>query len=177
MVAQLVGSGAAALQERFADQAPAGVLDAVAEHAPNWGHVLTKGIEGPHTLVHNDCRLDNIFFREDGEPVLIDWQAPADTRGTQDVANLLAQSMESEPLNAHWEELLKRYHEALREQGVRDYSWDQCVTHYRQNVPYALGAGMALIGAMDIGDGRGLGEAIVLRSLSHIGAIRAFDVL
>jgi hypothetical protein len=177
MVAQLVGSGVEALQQGFAEQAPPGVLDAVAEHAPDWGAVIAKGTEGPHTLVHGDCRLDNIFFGADGEPVLIDWQIPADTRGTQDVAYLLAQSMDPGLLDANWEQLLRRYHERLGEHGVGGYSWDQCLTHYRQNVPYALGAGMALLGAMDIGDGRGLGEAIVSRTLRHIGAIDAFGAL
>lgn len=178
MVTQLVSSGAPALQEQFAGRAPEGVLDAVVERAPDWtATVLAPGAEGPHTLVHNDCRLDNIFFAEDGEPVLIDWQALARTRGTQDIANLLAQSMDSVHLSANWEPLLRRYHERLVEHGVEDYSWEQCLTHYRQNVPYALGAGMALMGAMDIGDGRGLGEAITLRSLGHIADVDAFAAL
>jgi hypothetical protein len=33
---------------------------------------------------------------------------------------------------------------------------------------------MALMGMMDIGDGRGLGQAIVTRALSHIDELDAF---
>ena len=39
--------------------------------------------------------------------------------------------------------------------------------HYRQNILYPLGAGIALLGHLDIGDDRGLGDAIVLRALTH----------
>jgi hypothetical protein len=174
MVAQLVASGAAAIQERFAGRASASVLAAVQEYAPQWEMILRRGVEGPKTLVHNDCRLDNVFFADDGAPALIDWQVAARTRGTQDVANLLAQSMDVDTLTANWEALLRRYHAGLGDHGVQAYSWEQCLLHYRQNVPYALGAGMALMGMMDIGDGRGLGEAIVTRALSHIDELDAF---
>ena len=167
MVAQLVGSGMGALRERYSDRAPAGVLDAVATAAPRWGEILERCAEGPRTLVHNDCRLDNVFFRADGEPVLVDWQVLARTRGTQDVGNLLAGSMDVEDLRASWEPLLRRYHDRLCGQGVRDYTWGECVRHYRQNILYPLGAGIALLGHLDIGDDRGLGDAIVLRALTH----------
>jgi Ecdysteroid kinase-like family len=167
MVAQLVGSGVEALRERYGDRVPAAVLDAVATAAPRWSEILRRCAEGPATLVHNDCRLDNVFFRADGEPVLVDWQVLARTRGTQDVANLLAGSMDVDDLRASWEPLLRRYHDRLRGQGVRDYAWGDCVRHYRQNILYPLGAGIALLGNLDIGDDRGLGDAIVLRALTH----------
>jgi hypothetical protein len=177
MIVQLVSSGASTLAERYADQAPDRVLNAVVETAPNWGDVLTRGAEGPPTLVHNDCRLDNIFFSPDGVPCLIDWQILARTRGTQDVGNLLAGSMNTAELSANWERLLRRYHDRLLAGGVTGYSFDECVEHYRQNILYPLGAGMALIGAMDIGDGRGLGDAIIVRCLNHIAELDAFAAL
>jgi hypothetical protein len=177
MIAQLVSSGAAAVAERFAGRAPDAILEAVVEHAPRWGDVLARGAEGPPTIAHNDCRLDNVFFRPDGAPVFVDWQVVARTRGTADVGNLLAGSMDADALSTAWEPLLRRYHERLSAAGVTGYGWDECVTHYRQSVLYPLGAGMALLGAMDIGDGRGLGEAIVLRALRHAADLDAFAAL
>ena len=167
MVAQLVGSGVDALRRRYEDRVPAGVLDAVANAAPRWCEILQRCAEGPMTLVHNDCRLDNVFFDAGGDPVLVDWQVLARTRGTQDVGNLLAGSMDVEDLRASWEPLLRRYHDRLIANGVRDYAWGDCVRHYRQNILYPLGAGIALLGSLDIGDDRGLGDAIVLRALTH----------
>jgi hypothetical protein len=80
-------------------------------------------------------------------------------------------------LSANWERLLRRYHDRLLAGGVTGYSFDECVEHYRQNILYPLGAGMALIGAMDIGDGRGLGDAIIVRCLNHIAELDAFAAL
>jgi hypothetical protein len=178
MITQLVSSGAGALAERYAGQGFDDVLDKVVEYAPAWGEkVLAPGMAGPQTLVHNDCRLDNLFFGDDGKPIFIDWQVLARTRGTQDVGNLLAGSMAVGDLASTWESLLRRYHDRLMARGVSGYSFEQCVDHYRVSVLYPLGAGMALIGMMDIGDGRGLGDAIIMRALSHIDDIDAFAVI
>jgi aminoglycoside phosphotransferase (APT) family kinase protein len=177
MICQLVASGAPALAERYSERAPAEVLAAVAEAAPDWQRVLTRIAEGPQTLAHNDCRLDNLFFDDAGTPVFIDWQLAARTRGTQDVGYLLAGSMDSGQLSANWEDLVRRYHDRLMANGVAGYSLDECIHHYRQTVLYPLGAGMALLGAMDIGDGRGLGDAIVLRCLNHIAELDSFEAV
>jgi hypothetical protein len=177
MIAQLVGSGVATLRERFEGRVPDAVLVAAAEAGPHWGEVLRRCAEGPQTLVHNDCRLDNIFFDADGAPVFVDWQIPARTRGTHDVGNLLAGSMAAEDLEDHWQPLLRRYHDRLGARGIGGYGWDECVEHYRQSVLYPLGAGVALLGSLDIGDGRGLGDAIVLRALRHAAQLESFATL
>jgi aminoglycoside phosphotransferase (APT) family kinase protein len=177
MIGQLVASGAPTLAERYGDQVPAEVMAAIIDRAPAWTELLTRLAEGPQTLVHNDARLDNLFFGPDGAPCLIDWQLVARTRGTQDIGNLLAGSMEGDELSAHWEHLLRRYHDRLVEGGVSGYSYDQCLEHYRQSILFPLGAGMALLGAMDIGDGRGLGDRIVTRCLRHITELESFKAL
>jgi hypothetical protein len=175
MICQLVASGAPALTERYRGTVADPVLEAIAEMAPDWQRVLDRCAEGPPTLVHNDCRLDNIFFDDSNTPILIDWQLVARTRGTQDIGNLLAGSMTSEDLSSHWEALLRRYHGRLLDRGVRGYSYDECLHHYRQSIIFPLGAGMALLGAMDIGDQRGLGDVIVLRCLKHVAELDAMS--
>ncbi len=177
MITQLVASGVDALRMRYAGRVSDGVLEAVAGAAPRWGEILERCAEGPKTLVHNDCRLDNVFFEEDGTPVIVDWQLVARTRGTQDVGNLLAGSMNAQDLESEWQALLRRYHDRLRARGIGDYSWEACMAHYRQSVLFPLGAGIALLGSMDIGDGRGLGDAIVLRALSHVADVDSFGAL
>jgi hypothetical protein len=177
MISQLVASGAPALAERYSDHVRGEVMSAIVERAPAWTGILARLVEGPQTLIHNDARLDNLFFSDDGIPCLIDWQVVARGRGTQDVGNLLAGSMDGDDLSAHWERLLRRYHDKLVACGVSGYSYDQCVEHYRQSVVYPLGAGMALLGAMDIGDGRGLGDRIVTRCLRHISELESFKLL
>jgi Ecdysteroid kinase-like family len=177
LIGHLVASGAPALAERYADTVPADVMAAVLERAPVWPQLLARLVEGPQTLIHNDTRLDNLFFGADGTPCFIDWQVVARGRGTQDVGNLLAGSMDGDDLSANWESLLQRYHARLVGNGVSGYSYDDCVEHYRQNIVYPLGAGMALLGAMDIGDGRGLGDKIITRCLRHIAELQSFKTL
>jgi Ecdysteroid kinase-like family len=178
MIAQLVASGAPAVQERFADRIGAGVLAAIAKHAPNWGHVLERCAEGPPTFVHNDCRLDNVFFRSDGEPLLVDWQIPARTRGTADVSYLIGGSMDPDVAAERWEPLLRGYHEGLVAKGVDGYSWDQCVEHYRVSALYALGPGFGLLGSLAGRDeDRGAGEVMALRALRHVEDLDSFSAL
>src|SRR5262249_36568011 len=76
MLTQLVTSGVAALCRRYTGRVPAAIL-AIADAAPNWAGVLRRCAEDPQTFVHNDFRLDNIFFQPDGEPVVIDWRPAA----------------------------------------------------------------------------------------------------
>jgi len=173
-VAQLVNSGVPALRE-YEDRAPAGAIDAVERLAPRWMDVLHACAEGPHTLLHNDLRLDNVFFTDDGTPVFVDWQMIGASRGTQDVGNILAGSMNIEDLRQHWEPLLRRYHDGLLAGGVRDYSFDDCVRHYRQTILYPLGQGIALVGAL-AGRG-GLADAALLRPLLHCHDLDAFTTI
>lgn len=178
MLTQLITSGVPALQERYADRVPDGVLNDLGAAAPDWPQVLARCDEGPRTLVHNDCRLDNIFFRPDGESVFIDWQLPGHTRGTQDVAYLLSGSLQPDDLRANWEALLRRYHDGLGTRGVTGYSWEQCLVHYRQSLLYTLAPGVAMLGAMAIaGDERGLADTLVLRTLTHAAELDAFATL
>ncbi|WP_028934186.1 phosphotransferase [Pseudonocardia spinosispora] len=175
MLTQLLGSGVSTLRERYADRVEPGMLVALETNAPHWSSVLARCDEGPRTLVHNDCRADNIFFTAEDEPVLIDWQIPAHSRGTQDVAYLLSGSLDPRLLSTSWEALLRRYHQRL---AVPDYSWDQCLTHYRQSLLYTLTPGVAMLGAMAIaGDDRGLAESMVLRTVAHAAELDAFSTL
>jgi Uncharacterized oxidoreductase dhs-27 len=116
-----------------------------------------------------------MFFEQDGTPIFIDWQFLSDSRGSQDVGNLLGGSMEADDLSKNWESLLRRYHDRLVEKGVSGYSFDDCVLHYRQHVVWALGQGMSLLGAL--GDERSVGDALVLRALPHIAELDSFAAL
>lgn len=177
MVAQLAQSGAPMLKERFTGRVGDRVLGAMIEYAPKWTTVLARCAEGTPTLAHNDCRLDNLIFRDDGEPVFVDWQIAALTRGTTDVANLLGGSMEQADAASNWEALLRRYHDRLGTRGVSGYGWDECVQHYRVSALYAITPGIAMMGSLAEGDERGVGEATALRALKHVEDLDSFGAL
>ena len=176
MLTQLVTSGVAALRQRYAGRVPAAILTAIQETAPHWTSVLLRCAEGPQTLVHNDFRLDNIFFQSDGQPVVIDWQLAGRCRGTQDLAYLLSGSMPTGTLRDCWDMLLRRYHARLSAAGVRGYGLEECRFHYRQSLLYTLAPGIAMLGQMQFrdGDARGLADTLVLRTLIHASDMDAF---
>ena len=179
ILTQLVMSGVRALRERYADRVPARVLNAIEDVAPDWATVLRRCAEGPQTFVHNDFRLDNIFFHPDGEPVVIDWQLAGRCRGTQDLAYLLSGSMGTDRLRDCWDFLVRRYHSRLLALGVRDYGLEECRFHYRQSLLYTVAPGIAMLGQMQLqgGDARGLADTLVLRTLTHAGDLDAFATL
>ena len=176
-IIQLVTGGVALLREQFVDRVPDDALAAVERLAPRWMDVLVACAEGPHTVTHNDCRLDNIFFARGGSSVFVDWSLVARTRGTQDVANLLAGSMEIVDLRASWETLVTRYHRGLEAHGVVGYGLDQCIEHYRQSIVYPIAQGLALLGALNTGDDRGVSDAAMLRPLLHCADLDAFSTV
>lgn len=178
MLTTLVCSGLDNLRERYSGRVRERILDAVAAAAPEWHEVLARCAEGPQTLVHNDFRLDNVFFAPDGCPVVIDWQLAGRSRGTQDVSYLLSGSMTKDMLRGNWRDLLGRYHTGLVTNGVRGYSFDQCLRHYRQSLLYTIAPGIAMLGQMQLAeDERGLADALVLRTLVHADELDAFGTL
>jgi hypothetical protein len=122
--------------------------------------------------------LDNIFFTADDSPVVIDWQLAGRSRGTQDVSYLLSGSMTEDMLRGSWRDLLSRYHTGLVSNGVRDYSFDQCLRDYRQSLLFTIAPGIAMLGQMQLAaDERGLADALVLRTLVHADELDAFGTL
>ena len=179
MLTQLVTSGVEALRQRYDGRVPPGVLDTIEKMAPDWATVLQRCAEGPQTFVHNDFRLDNIFFRPDGEPVVIDWQLAGRCRGTQDLAYLLSGSMATDALRECWDVLVQRYHDRLLDGGVVGYDLEECRFHYRQSLLYTVAPGIAMLGQMQIagGDARGLADTLILRTLTQAGELDAFATL
>ena len=49
---------------------------------------------------------------------------------------------------------LRRYHEILLDEGVKDYSFDQCLEDFRVNLMITMITPIAIIGTMDSGNER-----------------------
>ena len=87
------------------------------------------------TLVHGDFRLENVFFGASlGEPgfAVIDWQDISRGEGVWDVAWFIGGCLHVTPKRQveEWQ-LLKIYHETLKENGVNGYTFDACWNDYR----------------------------------------------
>ena len=88
----------------------------------------------PHTVIHNDYRLDNLLFgtAEGGPPVaVVDWQTVGVGPGLLDVSYFLGAGLSVDDRRANEETLVRGYHEALQAGGVEGLGWDRCWDDYR----------------------------------------------
>lgn len=113
----------------------------------------------PVTLLHGDCRLDNVLFRDeepDGHvgptPVFIDWRLVASGRPALDVAYFLTQSGDPAQLAAHEDDLLGGYHAALTDAGADGYGFDDLAADYRRAVAQCFVYPVLAVGSIDPGD-------------------------
>ena len=107
----------------------------------------------PVTLLHCDLRLDNVAFRGD-TPVVFDWQLVRRGAAAYDVAYFLSGA--SPDLSPQDEtDLLREYHTALGELGVRDYAFEAFERDYQLGLLTAMQT-LTSLDQMDLGDGRGI---------------------
>ena len=85
---------------------------------------LEKAKERPWTFAHMDYELDNVVFRPDGEPVILDWQSGLQTYPGVDVAWLFT-SAETPDLVEAEDELLGVYLDTLAASGGPAWALDQ----------------------------------------------------
>ena len=67
----------------------------------------------------------------------------------------MSQNVRTEERRAHEDELLHHYHDRLLEQGVENYSFEQCVDDYDVAVLYLLSYPIVVAGAFDPANERG----------------------
>jgi hypothetical protein len=107
----------------------------------------------PRTLVHADYRLDNLFFGNEagGTPTIAvgDWQLAARGRGVYDVAFFLSSSLDRADRKQHEMRLLRLWHDALIDGGVRGYTFDDALRDYRLATFYCLTSIMLVLTMMD----------------------------
>jgi hypothetical protein len=89
------------------------------------------------TLVHGDAHVWNFFYPrhpQHGRVCLIDWHEWGISLGTNDLAETIALWWYPERRARMEEPLLRRYHDQLLEQGVKNHDWEQCWNDYRLSV-------------------------------------------
>lgn len=89
--------------------------------------------KGPKALVHIDYRPDNMMFATaaGGRPLtVLDWQSVSFGCGVTDVAYFLAGALKREQRRKLEKDLLREYHERMRDLGV-DYDFETLWRDYR----------------------------------------------
>jgi aminoglycoside phosphotransferase (APT) family kinase protein len=153
--------------ERYEHKLPAS-LGPVGEHLQKHGeNLLTRLARSPRTLLHGDYRLDNVMYdRADRSKVtIIDWQGVAAGNGMCDVAYFLRTNLLPDVADAHEDDLLRLYHDALVERGVTGYSLEQCLSDFYVATAWLIHRGATLVGLLDLSHERG--QAIVDRAVER----------
>ncbi|TMA26920.1 MAG: hypothetical protein E6J87_21615, partial [Deltaproteobacteria bacterium] len=92
--------------------------------------------QGPHTLIHGDCHLGNLF--RDGErPGFLDWAVLSHAPGMRDVAYFLCNSLPIELRRKEERDLLMRYRDGLDAAGAEVPTFDETWRDYRRFALYS----------------------------------------
>jgi len=161
---------------------PQPVLQAGEKLGGRLGSILDRFTTGPRTICHGDFRLDNMFFAAkpgDKPLTVIDWQIASRGVGTYDIGYFMTQSLDIEVRRASEMDLLKLYHQLLVDGGVKSYSFDQLLDHYRWTVLFCFAYPVMGGGLGDLSNARGLALATAMmnRSVAAILDWRAFELL
>lgn len=162
-----------AFEERFAAQLRAEdreTLDWLDRHAIALSRALFE--QAPATLMHGDFRLDNLFFDDGPEPLVVDWQGVGRAPGVHDLAYFLSGTLPPETQREAELALVRAYHDALVECGVADYPFDACLRDYRRCVLLGLHR-LVTLDWIDLGEARGaeLTRTWVERCLARVRGV------
>jgi hypothetical protein len=157
--------------DRYGSMFPRGVVDIGEILGPKVTRLYDRGSVPPVTLTHGSPRPQNIYIRGESsapEVMLISWQAVGIRPGPWDVAYLLAVGLPVEERRAQEMRLLRRYHDALLADGIRDYPFDRVTSEYRTGLLRLLVMVAILDDNLDLSTpaGRGLLERFVERSVA-----------
>ena len=168
------------VREQFGNLIPASAAqmadtlpDRIAKHIPQ---LLATMCQPPICISHADVRLDNIFF-SDNEIALVDWQSVCTSAPEQDLAYFVTQSLSQEVrTGTDWVEL---YHQTLNENGVNDYTLEQCRARYKISALYLVCYAVVIAGTLDLGNERGmaLGKTLFGNSMQSLHELEAFELL
>ena len=101
----------------------------------------------PRTLCHGDFRSDNLLVWRGNDSSdldadqriisIIDFQIIHWGNPMEDVAYFISSGLSIDMVQ-NYKELLSIYHDALTKNGVSDYSLDDCIYDYKENIMYAI---------------------------------------
>ncbi len=100
-------------------------------------------------------------------------------RGPYDLGYFLSQSVQTDARRAREKDLLAQYYQTLLDNGVKDYSREDCFQDYRRSVLYCLVYPVIAGGTLDLSNERGVSlvSAMLERSLMAIDDLNCGELL
>jgi thiamine kinase-like enzyme len=127
--------------EKVGQLAPKSLLSISERFVQNVEVLYGTHSQSPQTFLHGDYQSENLLFataRGDAPLAVIDWHLARRGRGVMDVSYLLVTSLSPTDRKAHEMDFLRIYHRILVENGVQNYSIEQCLLDYRRYTLRAL---------------------------------------
>ena len=118
--------------------------------------LLTQLDTAPNTLLHGDYRGDNIFFADNGSPVLLDFQIIGTGSGAYDLAYFITQSLTEADASAHEGRLFDRWKDGLIAGGVNAADLAGMWEDYRAAALFCLCYPLIASRGMDLDDARSI---------------------
>lgn len=139
-------------------QAEMDVHPTIAAVAPRWVEKLPDMLgalsTAPTTLTHGDYRADNIFFDDNDNVVLLDFQLTGLGTGAYDLAYFVTQSLLPEVASENERGLFDQYVDALIDGGVRELDTAGLWESYRIAALFCLVYPVVASRGMDLSDPR-----------------------
>jgi hypothetical protein len=165
----------------FGDALAGADMEVVERFSENVHQLMDRFAAMPHTIVHFDYRLDNLFFGGDVGPgvTMIDFQASTKGGGAYDVGYFLSQNLRTEVRREHEDDLLRTYHDVLVADGVDGYPLDRLREDYRVGVLYGWIIPVYAVGTLDSSSERALAlwREVIGRAQSAITDHHVRDLL
>lgn len=158
---------------KFAGSLPEGGAEAGQLIADNYWKVMNHIARWPWTLLHQDYRVDNLFFDAndpDAPVVVIDWQGIGRGPGIYDLCYFLGGSLTIDDRRGHEAALVQAYHERLVQRGVTDYPFDQLWHDYRFGHLTSCSTAVLVGATFDLANERGIALVDTLAS-RHFQAV------
>jgi hypothetical protein len=152
---------------------PEGGLEAGTAISTNFWAIMNHIARWPWTLLHQDYRVDNLFFdagNRDQPVVVIDWQGIGRGPGIYDLCYFLGGSLTIEDRRASERELVEAYHARLIHRGITDYPLDTLWHDYRFGHLTSCSTAVLVGATFDLANERGLALVQTLGS-RHFQAV------
>ncbi|MGH1488132.1 MAG: phosphotransferase [Acidimicrobiales bacterium] len=148
------------------DDLPAEVV-ALLDRLPDVFVQIMNDMMGDDTLIHGDCRADNMLFNADGSVLMLDFQLMAVCNGMVDASYLISQSLHAEA-QARAAELIDVYLARIASKGI-EVDREQAMSCYRAATIFHLGIGLGVLSAEGLHErGEQLGRVMFERGSREI---------
>ena len=141
----------------FVDALPKGGMEAGQKIVDNFDWILNNLAQDKLSLVHDDLKSENMFIDSatPEDPLIIfDWSTLNINRGVTDLSFLLGEAVSPDTRRKIERDIIPLYHERLVENGVSDYSFNECYEDYLKGLLVLTFVPLAVSTRTDLTDPR-----------------------